>query len=44
MDLRATRTLQVGEGTLSAFLDIFNFYNRENLRSYGYAIDLRGGE
>ena len=43
MDLRATRTFQVGGGTLSAFLDIFNLYNRENLRSYAYAIDLPGG-
>ena len=43
MDLRVTRTFQVGRGTLSAFLDIFNFYNRENLRSYAYGIDLASG-
>jgi len=43
MDLRATRTFQVGRGRLSAFLDIFNVYNRENLRSYDYTPHLPSG-
>ena len=43
MDLRATRTFQVGGGTLSAFLDVFNLYNRENLRSFNYQIELPSG-
>ena len=43
MDLRVTRTFQVGRGTLSAFLDVFNLYNRENLRSYDYSPDFPSG-
>ncbi len=43
MDIRATRTFQVGGGTLSAFLDVFNLYNRENLRSYDYWVELPSG-
>ena len=43
MDLRATRTFQVGGGTLSAFLDIFNLYDRENMRSYDYRVELPSG-
>ena len=44
MDIRATRTFQVGNGTLSAFLDVFNLYNRENLRSYDYKVELPSGK
>ena len=43
MDLRVTRTFRVGAGTLSAFLDVFNLYNRENLRSYDYKVELPSG-
>ena len=43
MDIRATRTFQVGGGTLSAFLDVFNLYDRENLRSYNYRVELPSG-
>ena len=43
LDLRATRTFQVGGGTLSAFLDVFNLYNRENLRSFNYRVELPSG-
>ncbi len=43
MDIRVTRTFQVGNGTLSAFLDVFNLYNRENLRSYDYKVELPSG-
>ena len=43
MDIRATRTFQVGRGTLSAFLDVFNLYNRENPRSYDYKVELPSG-
>ena len=44
MDIRVTRTFQVGGGTLSAFLDVFNLYNRENLRSYDYKVELPSGK
>jgi len=43
IDLRVTRMFQVGRGTLSTFLDIFNLYNRENLRSYDYKVRLPSG-
>ena len=43
MDLRATRTFDVGQGTLSVFLDIFNLYNRDNLRSFDYKVQLPEG-
>ncbi len=43
MDIRATRTFQVGSGTLSVFLDVFNLYNRENLRSFDYKVQLPSG-
>lgn len=43
MDIRATRTFQVGRGRLIAFLDVFNLYNRENLRSYDYRVELPSG-
>ena len=44
MDIRVTRTFQVGNGTLSAFLDVFNLYDRENLRSYDYKVELPSGK
>ena len=43
LDIRATRTFQVGGGTLRAFLDVFNLYNRENLRSYDYKVEFPSG-
>ena len=43
MDLRATRTFDVGRGQLRVFLDVFNLYNRQNLRSYDYKVDLPAG-
>ena len=43
MDLRATRTFDVGRGRLNVFLDVFNLYNRRNLRSFDYKVDLPGG-
>jgi hypothetical protein len=33
LDLRATRHFSVGAGRLSAFLDVFNAYGRENIRA-----------
>lgn len=38
LDLRATRNIQVGQGRLEIFLDLFNAYNRENVRSYRYSL------
>ena len=43
MDLRATRTFDIGRGRLSVFLDVFNLYNRQNLRSYSYLVALPEG-
>jgi hypothetical protein len=43
MDIRVTRTFQVGNGRLSAFVDVFNLYNRENLRSNDYKVELPSG-
>jgi hypothetical protein len=40
LDLRATRTLQVGDGTLEVYLDIFNAYGRENLRTYDFYLSM----
>lgn len=33
----------IGEGRLHVFLDVFNLYNRRNLRSFDYKVDLPGG-
>ncbi|MEN8373982.1 MAG: TonB-dependent receptor [Gemmatimonadota bacterium] len=43
MDFRATRSFSVGDGTLRAFVDLFNLYGRENLRSFDYKIVLPEG-
>lgn len=44
LDLRATRTWTLESGRLHAFIDVFNLYNRQNLRSYDYAVRLPSGE
>ncbi len=44
LDLRVSRSFEVGRGLLSVFLDVFNLYNRANLRSYGYDVRLVGDE
>jgi hypothetical protein len=40
MDLRVTRSFQMRQGRLSAFLDIFNLYNRKNPLSYEYDVSV----
>ncbi len=43
LDVRVTRTFSVGRGRLDLFLDVFNLYNRSNLRSYDYGVRLPAG-
>ncbi len=43
MDLRATRAFDIGQGRLSVFLDVFNLYNRQNVRSFNYKVSLPEG-
>ncbi|MGD8362254.1 MAG: carboxypeptidase regulatory-like domain-containing protein [Gemmatimonadota bacterium] len=38
LDLRVNRRFQLRRGVLDAYLDLFNAYNQENLRSYGYRL------
>ena len=38
LDLRATRRFQLRRGTLDIYVDLFNAYNQENLRSYDYGL------
>lgn len=39
LDVRATRRFRVGGGELELYLDVFNLYNRENLRGYFYSLN-----
>ena len=36
LDVRVSKDFDVGRGVLQAYLDVFNVYNRRNLRSYGF--------
>ena len=36
LDFRASRNFNVGRGMLQAYLDVFNLYNRTNLRGYTF--------
>jgi hypothetical protein len=38
LDLRVNRRFRLRRGTLDVYLDLFNAYNQENLRSYGYRL------
>ena len=38
LDLRVTRTIEIGRSRLEVFVDIFNVYNRKNIRSYVYSL------
>ena len=38
------KSFEVGRGVMSVFLDVFNLYNRTNLRSYGYDLRLVGDQ
>jgi outer membrane cobalamin receptor len=41
LDLRVTRTFPVGHGELQAYVDLFNIYGRNNLRSYIFSASLQ---
>ena len=36
LDVRIARIFPVGAGRITTYLDVFNLYNRRNLRTYGY--------
>jgi hypothetical protein len=38
LDLRATRRFQLRRGVLDVYVDLFNAYNQQNLRSYDYGL------
>ena len=40
LDLRITRRFDVGRGVLDVYLDLFNAYNQQNLRSFDYSTEL----
>jgi len=44
LDLRVTRRFDVGRGVLDVYIDLFNAYNQQNLRSFDYSTDLINGE
>ena len=44
LDLRVTRRFAVRRGTLDVYLDLFNAYNQQNLRSYDYMAMVIEGE
>ena len=44
IDFRVTRSFPIGGGTLQAYLDLFNLYNRQNLRSYFYSVQFNDGQ
>jgi outer membrane receptor protein involved in Fe transport len=43
LDLRATRRFELRRGTLDVYVDLFNAYNQQNLRSYDYGLEQRAG-
>ncbi|MFH1763714.1 MAG: carboxypeptidase regulatory-like domain-containing protein, partial [Gemmatimonadota bacterium] len=44
LDLRVTRSFAVRRGTLDVYLDLFNAYDQQNLRSFDYGTRVIGGE
>ena len=44
LDLRVTRSWAVKKGTLDVYLDLFNAYDQQNLRSYSYGTDFVGND
>jgi hypothetical protein len=43
LDVRLTRNLFIKSNVLQVYFDIFNLYNRSNLRSYDYGVSVRDG-
>jgi outer membrane receptor protein involved in Fe transport len=43
MDIRGTRRFQIGQNQLSVFVDVFNLYNRENVRGWASWLERRDG-
>jgi hypothetical protein len=44
LDVRVTRSFAAWRGNLEVYLDLFNAYNQQNLRSYEYGTDFVGNE
>ncbi len=44
LDVRVTRNFSVGRSVLQAYFDIFNIYNRTNLRGYRYSVRVDDGQ
>jgi hypothetical protein len=43
LDVRLTRNFFIKSNVLQVYFDIFNLYNRHNLRSYDYGVSVRDG-
>ena len=43
LDFRVSRNFNIGGGLLQAYLDVFNLYNRTNLRGYAFSPRVAGG-
>jgi hypothetical protein len=41
LDLRASRRFQLRRGVLDVYVDLFNAYDQENLRSFDYGLESR---
>jgi hypothetical protein len=44
LDLRVTRSFPLRRGTLDVYVDLFNAYDQQNLRSYEYSVRFIGNE
>jgi hypothetical protein len=44
VDARVTRLFRTRRGELSAFIDVFNVLNRDNIRAYEYSITVNAGQ
>jgi len=44
LDLRVTRRFELNNGKLDVYLDLFNAYNQENLRSFNYGTRVVGND
>jgi hypothetical protein len=43
VDLRINRKFNTSKGTITAFMEIINILNHENIRNYEYSLVIRGG-